>query len=169
MHIFTVRPVLVFICGQMLLMTVSLVIYRTGSGLTEVRGYKEVTSDFLCTQRSSANCTVYWLRPSQHINSNHLLFTGFECLLFGVARTKHGIICLYLGVRCRFSVFNKYIIIQFSLLSKVLMYSHTQFIQAKGPPETNSNHNICPNRDGERHSVYWSGLRINHDLSNWLR
>ncbi|XP_045916660.1 uncharacterized protein LOC123977753 [Micropterus dolomieu] len=30
-----------------------------GSGLTEARGYKEVTSDFLCTQRSSANCTVY--------------------------------------------------------------------------------------------------------------
>ncbi|KAM7390873.1 hypothetical protein PAMA_008867 [Pampus argenteus] len=30
-----------------------------GSGLTEVRGYKEVTSDFLCTQRSSANCIVY--------------------------------------------------------------------------------------------------------------
>uniref|UniRef100_A0A3B4F4E7 Uncharacterized protein n=1 Tax=Pundamilia nyererei TaxID=303518 RepID=A0A3B4F4E7_9CICH len=30
-----------------------------GSGLTESRGYKEVTSDFLCTQRSSANCTVY--------------------------------------------------------------------------------------------------------------
>ncbi|KAK2859314.1 hypothetical protein Q5P01_003934 [Channa striata] len=29
------------------------------SGLTEARGYKEVTSDFLCTQRSSANCTVY--------------------------------------------------------------------------------------------------------------
>ncbi|XP_041823417.1 uncharacterized protein LOC121628459 isoform X2 [Melanotaenia boesemani] len=30
-----------------------------GSRLTESRGYKEVTSDFLCTQRSSANCTVY--------------------------------------------------------------------------------------------------------------
>uniref|UniRef100_A0A672JJ32 Uncharacterized protein n=1 Tax=Salarias fasciatus TaxID=181472 RepID=A0A672JJ32_SALFA len=30
-----------------------------GSGLTESRGYKEVTSDFLCTQRSSANCDVY--------------------------------------------------------------------------------------------------------------
>ncbi|KAM7390879.1 hypothetical protein PAMA_008873 [Pampus argenteus] len=30
-----------------------------GSGLTEVGGYKEVTSDFLCTQRSSANCIVY--------------------------------------------------------------------------------------------------------------
>uniref|UniRef100_A0A3Q3VWM6 Uncharacterized protein n=1 Tax=Mola mola TaxID=94237 RepID=A0A3Q3VWM6_MOLML len=30
-----------------------------GSGLTEAGGYKEVTSDFLCTQRSSANCTVY--------------------------------------------------------------------------------------------------------------
>ncbi|XP_075903525.1 uncharacterized protein LOC142902395 [Nelusetta ayraudi] len=30
-----------------------------GSGLTEARGYKEVTSDFLCTQRSTANCTVY--------------------------------------------------------------------------------------------------------------
>ncbi|XP_056869178.1 uncharacterized protein LOC130513917 [Takifugu flavidus] len=30
-----------------------------GSGLTEASGYKEVTSDFLCTQRSSANCTVY--------------------------------------------------------------------------------------------------------------
>ncbi|XP_072306463.1 uncharacterized protein [Eucyclogobius newberryi] len=29
-----------------------------GSGLTEVRGYKELTSDFMCTQRSSANCTV---------------------------------------------------------------------------------------------------------------
>ncbi|XP_054621894.1 uncharacterized protein LOC129174196 [Dunckerocampus dactyliophorus] len=30
-----------------------------GSHLTEVRGYREITSDFLCTQRSSANCTVY--------------------------------------------------------------------------------------------------------------
>ncbi|KAF0028413.1 hypothetical protein F2P81_019500 [Scophthalmus maximus] len=30
-----------------------------GSGLTEARGYKEVTSDFQCTQRSSADCTVY--------------------------------------------------------------------------------------------------------------
>uniref|UniRef100_A0A8C9RCU7 Uncharacterized protein n=1 Tax=Scleropages formosus TaxID=113540 RepID=A0A8C9RCU7_SCLFO len=30
-----------------------------GSGLTGVPGYKEVTSDFICTQRSSANCTVY--------------------------------------------------------------------------------------------------------------
>ncbi|XP_061614416.1 uncharacterized protein LOC133470264 [Phyllopteryx taeniolatus] len=30
-----------------------------GSGLTEARGYKEITSDFLCTQRSSANCTVF--------------------------------------------------------------------------------------------------------------
>uniref|UniRef100_A0A3B5AYH1 Uncharacterized protein n=1 Tax=Stegastes partitus TaxID=144197 RepID=A0A3B5AYH1_9TELE len=30
-----------------------------GSGLTESRGYKEVTSDFLCTQRSTANCTAY--------------------------------------------------------------------------------------------------------------
>ncbi|XP_068160630.1 uncharacterized protein [Antennarius striatus] len=30
-----------------------------GSGLTEARGYREVTSDFLCTQRSSANCTIY--------------------------------------------------------------------------------------------------------------
>ncbi|CAF93683.1 unnamed protein product [Tetraodon nigroviridis] len=30
-----------------------------GSGLTEARGYVEVTSDFLCTQRSSANCSVY--------------------------------------------------------------------------------------------------------------
>ncbi|KTG47704.1 hypothetical protein cypCar_00020653 [Cyprinus carpio] len=30
-----------------------------GSGLTEAPGYKEITSDFLCTQRSSANCTVY--------------------------------------------------------------------------------------------------------------
>uniref|UniRef100_A0AAY4A0H6 Uncharacterized protein n=2 Tax=Denticeps clupeoides TaxID=299321 RepID=A0AAY4A0H6_9TELE len=30
-----------------------------GSGLTEAQGYQEVTSDFLCTQRSSANCTVY--------------------------------------------------------------------------------------------------------------
>ncbi|CAG5895627.1 unnamed protein product [Menidia menidia] len=30
-----------------------------GSHLTESRGYKEITSDFLCTQRSSANCTVY--------------------------------------------------------------------------------------------------------------
>ncbi|XP_034037132.1 uncharacterized protein LOC117519946 [Thalassophryne amazonica] len=30
-----------------------------GSGLTEARGYEEVTSDFLCTQRSSANCTIY--------------------------------------------------------------------------------------------------------------
>lgn len=31
----------------------------TGSGLSEARGYTEVTSDFLCTQRSSANCSVY--------------------------------------------------------------------------------------------------------------
>ncbi|TRY85048.1 hypothetical protein DNTS_009548 [Danionella cerebrum] len=30
-----------------------------GSGLTEAPGYKEITSDFLCTQRSSANCTIY--------------------------------------------------------------------------------------------------------------
>uniref|UniRef100_A0A8C1PWJ8 Uncharacterized protein n=1 Tax=Cyprinus carpio TaxID=7962 RepID=A0A8C1PWJ8_CYPCA len=30
-----------------------------GSGLTEAPGYKEITSDFLCTQRSSANCSVY--------------------------------------------------------------------------------------------------------------
>uniref|UniRef100_A0A8C6U921 Uncharacterized protein n=1 Tax=Neogobius melanostomus TaxID=47308 RepID=A0A8C6U921_9GOBI len=30
-----------------------------GSGLTEARGYREFTSDFMCTQRSSANCTVY--------------------------------------------------------------------------------------------------------------
>ncbi|KAJ0022711.1 hypothetical protein NQD34_014845 [Periophthalmus magnuspinnatus] len=30
-----------------------------GSGLTEARGYREMTSDFMCTQRSSANCTVY--------------------------------------------------------------------------------------------------------------
>nr|XP_057916415.1 uncharacterized protein LOC131108958 isoform X2 [Doryrhamphus excisus] len=30
-----------------------------GSHLTEVRGYMEMTSDFLCTQRSSANCTAY--------------------------------------------------------------------------------------------------------------
>ncbi|KAK0155321.1 hypothetical protein N1851_002330 [Merluccius polli] len=30
-----------------------------GSGLTLARGYREVTSDFLCTQRSTANCTVY--------------------------------------------------------------------------------------------------------------
>ncbi|XP_034167843.2 uncharacterized protein LOC117599068 [Pangasianodon hypophthalmus] len=30
-----------------------------GSGLTEAPGYKEITSEFLCTQRSSANCTVY--------------------------------------------------------------------------------------------------------------
>uniref|UniRef100_A0A6Q2Y4C9 Uncharacterized protein n=1 Tax=Esox lucius TaxID=8010 RepID=A0A6Q2Y4C9_ESOLU len=30
-----------------------------GSGLTDAPGYKEITSDFLCTQRSSANCTVY--------------------------------------------------------------------------------------------------------------
>ncbi|XP_067291145.1 uncharacterized protein [Pseudorasbora parva] len=30
-----------------------------GSGLTESPGYKEITSDFLCTQRSSANCTIY--------------------------------------------------------------------------------------------------------------
>ncbi|XP_046704040.1 uncharacterized protein LOC124385027 [Silurus meridionalis] len=30
-----------------------------GSGLTGAPGYKEITSDFLCTQRSSANCTVY--------------------------------------------------------------------------------------------------------------
>ncbi|XP_037829000.1 uncharacterized protein LOC119616621 isoform X2 [Kryptolebias marmoratus] len=29
-----------------------------GSRLTESRGYKEVTSEFLCTQRSSANCTI---------------------------------------------------------------------------------------------------------------
>ncbi|XP_046873386.1 uncharacterized protein LOC124465566 isoform X2 [Hypomesus transpacificus] len=30
-----------------------------GSGLIRVRGYMEVTSEFLCTQRSSANCTLY--------------------------------------------------------------------------------------------------------------
>ncbi|XP_036378461.1 uncharacterized protein LOC118773572 [Megalops cyprinoides] len=30
-----------------------------GSGLTEAPGYTEITSDFLCTQRSSANCTIY--------------------------------------------------------------------------------------------------------------
>ncbi|KAL7874398.1 hypothetical protein SRHO_G00053680 [Serrasalmus rhombeus] len=30
-----------------------------GSGLTEAPEYKEITSDFMCTQRSSANCTVY--------------------------------------------------------------------------------------------------------------
>ncbi|XP_038828654.1 uncharacterized protein LOC120027730 isoform X1 [Salvelinus namaycush] len=30
-----------------------------GSGLTDASGYKEITSDFLCTQRSSADCTVY--------------------------------------------------------------------------------------------------------------
>ncbi|KAJ8376964.1 hypothetical protein SKAU_G00075440 [Synaphobranchus kaupii] len=30
-----------------------------GSGLTEAPGYTEITSDFICTQRSSANCTVY--------------------------------------------------------------------------------------------------------------
>ncbi|KAM9552944.1 uncharacterized protein ACWYII_034906 isoform 3-T5 [Salvelinus alpinus] len=30
-----------------------------GSGLTDAPGYKEITSDFLCTQRSSADCTVY--------------------------------------------------------------------------------------------------------------
>uniref|UniRef100_A0A3B5KYY3 Uncharacterized protein n=1 Tax=Xiphophorus couchianus TaxID=32473 RepID=A0A3B5KYY3_9TELE len=30
-----------------------------GSHLTQSRGYKEVTSEFLCTQRSTANCTVY--------------------------------------------------------------------------------------------------------------
>uniref|UniRef100_A0A3P9KVF5 Uncharacterized protein n=1 Tax=Oryzias latipes TaxID=8090 RepID=A0A3P9KVF5_ORYLA len=30
-----------------------------GSGLTESRGYREVTSEFFCTQRSSANCTIY--------------------------------------------------------------------------------------------------------------
>ncbi|XP_061821938.1 uncharacterized protein [Nerophis lumbriciformis] len=29
-----------------------------GSSLTEVRGYREMTSDFLCTQRSSANCAL---------------------------------------------------------------------------------------------------------------
>lgn len=31
-----------------------------GCGLTEAPGYKEITSEFLCTQRSSANCNVYW-------------------------------------------------------------------------------------------------------------
>ncbi|XP_076826252.1 uncharacterized protein LOC143473243 [Brachyhypopomus gauderio] len=30
-----------------------------GSGLAGTLGYKEITSDFMCTQRSSANCTVY--------------------------------------------------------------------------------------------------------------
>ncbi|KAL2085667.1 hypothetical protein ACEWY4_018987 [Coilia grayii] len=30
-----------------------------GSGLTKAYGYKEITSDFMCTQRSVANCTVY--------------------------------------------------------------------------------------------------------------
>ncbi|KAI7792696.1 uncharacterized protein LOC130547423 [Triplophysa rosa] len=30
-----------------------------GSGLIEAPGYKEITSDFLCTQRSSADCSVY--------------------------------------------------------------------------------------------------------------
>ncbi|CAL8398402.1 unnamed protein product [Arctogadus glacialis] len=30
-----------------------------GSGLTQASGYREVTSDFMCTQRSTANCTVY--------------------------------------------------------------------------------------------------------------
>ncbi|XP_055038593.2 uncharacterized protein [Misgurnus anguillicaudatus] len=30
-----------------------------GSGLTEAPGYKEITSDFMCTQRSSADCSVY--------------------------------------------------------------------------------------------------------------
>ncbi|XP_054593644.2 uncharacterized protein [Nothobranchius furzeri] len=30
-----------------------------GSGLTQVRGYEEVTSEFLCTQRSTANCSVF--------------------------------------------------------------------------------------------------------------
>uniref|UniRef100_A0A3B3RGZ4 Uncharacterized protein n=1 Tax=Paramormyrops kingsleyae TaxID=1676925 RepID=A0A3B3RGZ4_9TELE len=29
-----------------------------GSGLTDVPGYKEMTSAFICTQRSRANCTV---------------------------------------------------------------------------------------------------------------
>uniref|UniRef100_A0A3Q2GN45 Uncharacterized protein n=1 Tax=Cyprinodon variegatus TaxID=28743 RepID=A0A3Q2GN45_CYPVA len=30
-----------------------------GSGLTQSRGYREVTSEFQCTQRSTADCTVY--------------------------------------------------------------------------------------------------------------
>ncbi|XP_066579424.1 uncharacterized protein LOC136769633 isoform X2 [Amia ocellicauda] len=30
-----------------------------GSGLTNVADYKEMTNDFICTQHSSANCTVY--------------------------------------------------------------------------------------------------------------
>uniref|UniRef100_A0A3P8WSV5 Uncharacterized protein n=1 Tax=Cynoglossus semilaevis TaxID=244447 RepID=A0A3P8WSV5_CYNSE len=30
-----------------------------GSGLTEARGFRELTSDYNCTQRSSANCTIY--------------------------------------------------------------------------------------------------------------
>lgn len=34
-------------------------VFCTGSGLIEAPGYKEITSDFLCTQRSSADCSVY--------------------------------------------------------------------------------------------------------------
>ncbi|KAG9333748.1 hypothetical protein JZ751_010299 [Albula glossodonta] len=30
-----------------------------GSGLTEVEGYKEMTNDWICNQRSTANCTEY--------------------------------------------------------------------------------------------------------------
>uniref|UniRef100_W5MWR2 Uncharacterized protein n=1 Tax=Lepisosteus oculatus TaxID=7918 RepID=W5MWR2_LEPOC len=30
-----------------------------GSGLTSVSDYKEVTNDFICTQHSTANCTIY--------------------------------------------------------------------------------------------------------------
>ncbi|XP_051785274.1 uncharacterized protein LOC127528441 isoform X2 [Erpetoichthys calabaricus] len=30
-----------------------------GSGLNMVPGYKEMTNDFICTQHSSANCTIF--------------------------------------------------------------------------------------------------------------
>lgn len=32
-----------------------------GSGLNQSPGYKEVTNDFICTQHSTANCTIYWV------------------------------------------------------------------------------------------------------------
>lgn len=78
-HSCTVLSFLVVIHGQMLIIPISPIICSTGSGLTEARGYKEVTSDFLCTQRSSANCTIYW--PVYWINSmitgNHIIWR--EC------------------------------------------------------------------------------------------
>lgn len=77
--------------------THSPVICSTGSGLTEARGYKEVTSDFLCTQRSSANCTIYW--PLHWINrmttGNHSIWkecrwriSSFDLLFIQIKRNS---------------------------------------------------------------------------------